>query len=119
MNTPPFSYGDEPYDNRSVLRTIVFEIANGRCEHPVLDTPNSTPTRCPHHANELAHIFPRGMGHTGYRDTVNNCIAACQPHARSTDNMSSPLWAAVPTPHDRIALTAWVKAARLEQGWAL
>jgi hypothetical protein len=84
---------------RSDLRAQAFEIAGGRCEHPVLfvDYTGATrgTTRCTRPAAELAHIYPRGMGHTGYRDTLVNVMAACTSHARSTDDLSDPAWDAI------------------------
>lgn len=119
------SIGDDRYDDRSELRAAVFEIAGGRCEHPVimkeltLEAMSAPPTECGEHATELAHIEPRGMGHTGYRDTVNNAIAACPGHARSTDDLSSSAWDGVPPPHDRIALAQWIYKRRTAAGWAV
>lgn len=84
---------------RSDLRAQAFEIAGGQCEHPTLRATTSlvrpTLERCPLPATELAHIWPRGMGHTGYRDTLENVIAACPRHARSTDDLSSLEWNAI------------------------
>ena len=85
---------------RSDLRAQVWEIAGGRCEHPIrwnsaIDYGGGV-RRCPNPATELAHIFPRGMGHTGYRDTLANVMAACSIHARSTDDLTSPEWDHVP-----------------------
>ena len=71
---------------RQRLRTEVFQIAGDQCEHP------AETGRCLNRAVEMAHIFPRGMGHTGYRDTLANVIAACPTHARSTDDLTSPEW---------------------------
>lgn len=115
---------------RSELRATVFEWAQNQCEHPSQllqevhvfpdDYPNYVeppPLRCPFPATELAHIKPRGMGHKGDRDVIGNVIAACTLHARSTDDLSSPEWRHVPAPHDRIALTEWVRQRRLEDGW--
>lgn len=118
--TPPCSYGDDPWDDRGQLRATVMEVAADRCEHPV--PPGlyvSTPGRCPEYATEMAHIKPRGMGHTGYRDTLNNVMAACPLHARSTDDRGHEAWQAVPPPHDRIALREWVAARRRAEGWAV
>lgn len=120
------SYGDDHIPDRRELRAIVWNIAQGRCEHPTyqgeLLISGSAEGRwlpCSEPAAELAHIQPRGMGHTGYRDTVNNAIAACTLHARSTDDLSSPEWQHVPEPHDRHALGAWVLEERRRGGWAL
>lgn len=60
---------------RQRLRFVVWEMTGGTCEWP----------ECDRHAVELAHIHPRGMGHTGYRDTLDNVMAACWLHARVTD----------------------------------
>ena len=86
---------------RSDLRVLVFEIAGGRCEHPLrLGVDGSDEViaigRCPVPATEMAHIVPRGMGHTGDRDRLDNVMAACPIHARSTDDLSSLEWDAVP-----------------------
>ncbi len=82
---------------RSDLRALVFEIAGGQCEHPVDHGPSWTgPMRCVRAATELAHIQPRGMGHTGYRDRLENVMAACSVHARSTDDLTSIEWDHVP-----------------------
>lgn len=92
---------------RSDLRAQVFEIAGDRCEHPVavpiLVIGGLQPTRlmpdvvgrCPMPATELAHIYPRGMGHTGYRDHLTNVLAACGIHARSTDDLTDPEWGVI------------------------
>ena len=115
---------------RSELRALVFEWANNQCEHPAGSVADITPTgsidrvtvpasrfRCSSPAAELAHIYPRGMGHTGYRDTIDNVIAACTLHARSTDDLSSSEWSHVPAPHDRKALAEWVAESRAD--WAI
>ena len=113
---------------RSELRALVFEWANNQCEHPtdltpalavfaLLGSPVTAPIRCRNRAEELAHIYPRGMGHTGYRDTIDNVIAACLLHARSTDDLSSEEWSHVPAPHDRKALAEWVAESRAD--WAI
>ena len=82
---------------RSELRAQVFEIAGGQCEHPVEHGPSWTgPMRCVRAATELAHILPRGMGHTGYRDRLDNVMAACSVHAASTDDLTSDEWDNVP-----------------------
>ena len=81
----------------SDLRAEVWEISGGQCEHPVQHGHAWTqPNRCIYAAIELAHIVPRGMGHTGYRDRLDNVMAACHIHARSTDDLSSPEWDHVP-----------------------
>jgi hypothetical protein len=129
------SYGDDVYDDRGDLREAVFEIADGRCEHPiryeVQVTPISAPPpgvrdyvgfsmgRCGSRATELAHIVSIGMGGGSSRDTVNNTIAACPIHARSTDDRSSPEWRHVPAPHDPKALVEWVQGQRRGRGWAV
>ena len=71
---------------RQRLRAEVFQLADDRCEHP------AEHGRCENHAVEMAHIVPRGMGHTGYRDTLDNVMATCRIHARSTDDLTSPEW---------------------------
>ena len=110
---------------RPELRALVFEWADNRCEHPISDVVDEFPDgaavlwfhRCGVRAEELSHIYPRGMGHTGYRDTIDNVIAACTLHARSTDDLSSPEWQHVPAPHDRKALKEWIAASRAD--WAI
>lgn len=113
-------YGDDVYTDRSELRSTVFEIADARCEHPIEhETLRGTIHReCGAPGVELAHIQPRGMGHQGDRDTVNNTICACSIHARSTDDLSSDQWHHVPA-HDRQGLASWVKGRRRGKGWAL
>jgi hypothetical protein len=96
---------------RSELRATVFEIADNRCEHPILTDANDR-VRCRSYALEMSHIVPRGMGHTGYRDVLENVMAACTTHARSTDDLSSREWRGVPPPGDRIALAEWVAQLR-------
>jgi len=64
----------------------------------------------------MAHIRPRGMGHTGYRDTLDNVMAACYTHARSTDDLSSPEWELVPG-NDRAGLAQYVADKRYNQGY--
>ena len=99
---------------RQRLRAEVWEMSGGQCEHPG-DT-----HRCPIPATELAHIFPRGMGHNGYRDTLGNVMAACPVHARSTDDLSSPEWVHVGagTSFDRrTLLTDYVNTHRRAEGW--
>lgn len=85
---------------RSDLRALVFEIAGRQCEHPkrwqAMTGSRGILGRCPNRATELAHIVPRGMGHSGYRDTLINVMAACTTHARSTDNLNDPEWDHVP-----------------------
>ena len=76
---------------RGELRAQVWEISGGQCEHPIALT-----YRCTRTAAELAHIQPRGHGHTGYRDRLDNVMAACTVHAASTDDLSSPEWDHVP-----------------------
>lgn len=83
-------YLTERYTSRSDLRTVVWEISGGHCEHPVWHY--SGLVECNTTATEMAHIFPRGMGHTGYRDTLGNVIAACPLHAQSTDDMTHEAW---------------------------
>ena len=100
---------------RQRLRAEVFEIADGRCEHP-----GDGNHRCPNEATELAHIFPRGMGHTGYRDVLWNVLAACPVHARSTDDLGSLEWLLVGDggSFDRRTLLAnYVNGRRRAEGW--
>jgi hypothetical protein len=100
---------------RQQLRAEVFEISDGRCEHP-----GDGNHRCPNEATELAHIWPRGMGHTGYRDVLWNVMAACPVHARSTDDLSSPEWCFLPGAGSfalRTALTNYVNQRRRDEGW--
>ena len=80
---------------RSDLRAQVWDISGARCEHPTRLS-NLVFARCPRPAAELAHIVPRGMGHKGDRDRLDNVMAACTIHARSTDDLSSPEWDGVP-----------------------
>lgn len=118
----------EPWEDRSQLRAAVWEISNGRCEHPLKRWAHGPGTRieqCGAAAAELAHIQPRGMGHRGDRDTIANTIAACAPHARSTDDLSSPLWQPViewASDHPdgespRQSLARYVRVLRRNQGW--
>ena len=102
---------------RQRLRAEVWEMSDGQCEHP-----DSYTGRCTSQAAELAHIFPRGMGHTGYRDIIENVMAACPVHARSTDDLSSAEWEHVGdgTSFDRRTLLAnYVNTRRLVEGWSL
>ncbi len=99
---------------RQRLRAEAFEMAANQCEHPYAGG------RCPKAAIELAHIFPRGMGHTGYRDTIENVMAACLYHARSTDDLSSAEWEHVGEggSFDRRTLLAdYVNSHRFGSGW--
>ncbi len=104
---------------RQQLRAEVFELADDRCEHP------TATGRCPNAAVEMAHIFPRGMGHTGYRDTLDNVMAACTTHARSTDDLTSPEWehvegwgwSTVTAYVLRDALAQYVNTRRRNEGW--
>ena len=99
---------------RSDLRAQVWEISGARCEHP-----DSYTGRCHTRATELAHIVPRGMGHQGDRDRLDNVMAACHIHARSTDDLSSPEWKgvpAVPLMTPRQALAHYVNTARRRAG---
>jgi hypothetical protein len=126
------AYGDDPYDSRSELHGAIWEISAGLCEHPVTDrvwmgTMDSedlqevgvTYRECSELAAEMAHIKSIGMGGRKTADTVNNTIAACEVHARSTDDLSSPEWQHVPPPHDLQALTDWICKRRRGRGWAL
>ena len=111
---------ETPYKSRSDLRAVVFELADARCEHPIrlhaaAETQRPEFVACAAPATELAHIKPRGMGHTGYRDTIANVIAACPYHARSTDDLSHEVWFEIRM--DRIDLTIWIRRWRLRQGW--
>lgn len=114
--------------DRSELRTVVFVLADNVCEHPAGEKHLVAFTgevsvwrrRCWRLAVELAHLYPRGMGHTGYRDTPANVIAACEIHARSTDNLTHPAWTLdVPPPHDRRALTEWIFEDRERRGYTM
>ncbi len=99
---------------RQQLRVEVFLMADDQCEHP------ATNGRCPNRAVEMAHIFPRGMGHTGYRDTIDNVLAADALHARSTDDLTSPEWDHVGkggTFDRRTMLAAYVAERRRSEGW--
>ncbi len=100
---------------RQRLRAEVFEMADDQCEHP------AATGRCQMAAVEMSHITPRGMGHTGYRDTLDNVMAACTLHARSTDDLSSPEWKHVPSWRDlmtpRQALADYVNTRRRGEGW--
>ncbi len=99
---------------RQRLRAEVFELADDRCEHP------TSGGRCLNRAVEMAHIFPRGFGHTGYRDHLANVMAACLVHARSTDDLTSPEWAHVGRggSFDRRTLLAhYVNTRRRGEGW--
>ncbi len=99
---------------RQQLRAEVFLMADDRCEHPATDG------RCPNRAVEMAHIFPRGMGHTGYRDTIDNVLAADALHARSTDDLTSPEWDHVGkggTFDRRTLLANYVNTRRRGEGW--
>jgi tellurite resistance protein len=60
------------------------------------------------------------MGHKGDRDTINNVMAACTLHARSTDDLSSSEWEhlpQLPLMTKRDSLAAYVKARRVKDGW--
>ncbi len=99
---------------RQRLRVEVFELADNQCEHPAADG------RCLNRAVEMAHIFARGMGHTGYRDTIDNVIAACTLHARSTDDLTSPEWDHVAEGGSfdrRTHLANYVNTRRRGEGW--
>ncbi len=99
---------------RQQLRAETFEMAGDQCEHP------AAVNRCPNMAVEMAHIFPRGMGHTGYRDTLDNVMAACLVHARSTDDLTSDEWQHVgegPSFNRRTLLIEYVNIRRRGEGW--
>lgn len=113
---------------RSQLRAQVVEISGNQCEHPILDAFGQV-TRCKFAMAEMAHIFPRGMGHKGARDVLTNVMAACELHARSTDDLSSTEWHAVaiwaealPGREEQKAYRSWltqyVNQLRASQGWA-
>lgn len=110
-------WSEETHTDRSQLRATVAEISEARCEHPIVDKARRVACRAP--MVEMAHIYPRGMGHKGTRDYLNNVMAACSLHARSTDDLSSPEWEAVPPDgHNlRDSLTIWVKSLRQSKGW--
>ena len=111
------SYGDDLYDDRSKLRADVWEISGGLCEHPV--KVSLVRRRCNMPATELAHIESIGMGGRASADFVNNVMAACDLHARSTDDRTSPEWMWVPAPMDPQALAKWIREERMKQGWAV
>ena len=116
------TFGEDVYESRGELRSVVFEIAGGHCEHPyTFGTQRmrgvDAVARCGFPAEELAHIVSVGMGGGSTRDTVNNTIAACPVHARSTDDRSSVEWRHVPAPHDPKALADWVQGWRQGAGW--
>ena len=124
--------------DRSLLRAEVVEISGNQCEHPAVlgfgphppGRNHEAPAligRCPEQMTEMAHITPRGMGHKGDRDVIENVMAACNLHARSTDDLNSPEWAYVPGWHrmpddyplmtKRQALTHFVNTRRVKEGW--
>lgn len=122
MSLDDLAYGDDVYDDRGELRQVVFEVAANRCEHPVLKPTignNLAYTECDKQATELAHIKSIGMGGRKTADTVNNTLAACPLHARSTDDYSSREWLNVPGERDGQALAVWVKQRRRSRGWAV
>ena len=116
--------------SRSGLRAEVVEISGNRCEHPASNEQGKT-IRCPFPMIEMAHITPRGMGHKGDRDVIENVMAACWDHARSTDDLSSNKWDDVPgwqlsNPGDvdflmtkRQSLAHYVNNRRVNEGWAI
>ncbi len=107
----------DTHQSRKELRTIVFEFSDARCEHPIMGPDGKKLIPCQAPAMELAHIYPRGMGHNGYRDSLSNVIAACTYHARSTDDLSNEVWVEIGL--DRIGLTEWVRKSRSRQGWEI
>ena len=122
MREPIVSYGEDLYTDRSLLRADVWEISGGLCEHPVWRTTTSwaRPARhCEMPAKELAHIESIGAGGRASADRVNNVFAACDLHARSSDNNSSDEWQNVPPPSDAKALAEWIREERMRQGWAV
>lgn len=68
--------------SRAALRAQVFELDEGQCRWP----------GCKHRADELAHLHSRGMGGRRSADTVENCMAACQLHARMSDGLQPNGW---------------------------
>lgn len=78
---------------RSELRAQVGEMSNYRCEHPTVI--GRAVARCPEPMAEMAHITSIGMGGRKSADHINNVMAACTVHARSTDDHSSREWDAV------------------------
>ncbi len=116
------SYGEDLYDDRSLLRADVWEISGGLCEHPIYHTWGVRRERyrhCDMPATELAHIESIGAGGRASADRVNNVFAACDLHARSSDNNSSDEWQNVPPPSDAKALAEWIREERMRQGWAV
>lgn len=89
---------------RQRLRAVVWEMTSGVCEWPGCDSA----------ATEMAHITPRGMGHTGYRDRLGNVMAACDLHAKVTDDLSHPDWSEIhkqfPTPIVDAGARRWMLA---------
>lgn len=117
-------YGDDLYDDRSVLRADVWEISGGFCEHPVKHPSWPITIRCNEGATELAHIRSIGMGGRRSADFVNNVFAACYLHARSSDDLTSDEWLVlkhvVPLDGDLLGkLAEWIRTQRLRQGWAV
>jgi len=84
---------------------------------------------CGERAAEMAHIHPRGMGHKGARDTLDNVMRACSLHARVSDGIGSgPVvaaeWAKVTTLDVRRGvardiLTRRIRVAREAEGFVL
>jgi hypothetical protein len=115
--------------DRSLLRAEVVEISGNRCEHPAFYIAMNKTARCSGQMTEMAHITSRGMGHKGDRDIIENVMAACTLHARSTDDLSSPEWLHVPGWHTtpetpnvmsrRQALAHYVNNRRVREGWAM
>ena len=119
--------------DRSLLRAEVVEISGNRCEHPAFYMAMNKVARCSGQMTEMAHITPRGMGHKGDRDVIENVMAACPLHARSTDDLSSSEWEHVPgwmvrNPDDsfnkhlmtkRQSLATYVNGRRVKEGWAM
>ena len=125
------SYGEDLYEDRSLLRADVWVISGGFCEHPIKpERPRTfasgsarfagtTFIKCGMPATELAHIESIGAGGRASADCVNNVFAACDLHARSSDNNSSDQWQHVPPPSDAKALAEWIREQRMKEGWAV
>ena len=112
--------------DRSLLRAEVVEISGNRCEHPAFYMAMNKVARCSGQMTEMAHITPRGMGHKGDRDVIENVMAACSLHARSTDDLSSSEWEYVAgwqllDRHElmtkRQSLAHYVNSRRVNEGW--
>lgn len=117
---------------RSELRAQVEEISGRRCEHPTFIAGRLPSVgRCPQAMVEMAHITSIGMGGRTSTDTISNVLAACQVHARSTDDHSSVEWNAVGWWAENVLkaegnwsswqMQAWlreyVRLSRRQEGW--